>query len=233
MSDKPNRTSDEVNILARNLSHQWSGSKTSIRFPDFEVRSGEHWYFRGASGSGKSTLLGLLAGLAVPSRGTLDVLGQEMSQTSRRRRDRLRANDLGVIFQQFNLVPYLSAVGNVQLPCRLSKDRARRCAQGQPDREAKQLLLALDIDESLWDRPVNALSVGQQQRVAAARALIGAPALILADEPTSALDSDNRDRFMDLLLTQCQKVGASLIFVSHDRALAHLFPNTLELGPHQ
>jgi putative ABC transport system ATP-binding protein len=176
-------------------------------------------FLRGASGSGKSTLLGLLAGVLVPGGGSLAVLGHEMARLSGPARDRLRADPLGVIFQQFNLLPWLPVRDNVRLPLRFS---ARRRAQAAPG-EAERLLAAMGLPEPLWSRPAAQLSVGQQQRVAAARALIGRPALILADEPTSALDEDARDAFMALLLQSCADAGSALVFVSHDARLAARF----------
>ena len=147
-------------------------------------------------------------------------------------RDRFRADHLGVIFQQFNLVPYLDALGNTLLPCRLSS-RRRQATSPSPEAEAESLLAALGLAAADWHRPVTQLSVGQQQRVAAARALIGAPALILADEPTSALDTVNRDRFLNLLLTQADLRGTSVVLVSHDPALSGPFDRavSLEVAP--
>ena len=136
---------------------------------------------------------------------------------------------MGVIFQQFNLVPYLSALANVTLPCRLST-RRRQKAQGNPEAAATALLQHLSIPEPLWHRQVTEMSIGQQQRVAAARALIGSPEIILADEPTSALDTDNRDRFIELLLTLAHEHRCSVVFVSHDRSLANHFHQQLSLG---
>jgi putative ABC transport system ATP-binding protein len=135
---------------------------------------------------------------------------------------------MGVIFQQFNLVPYLNPLDNVLLPCRLSPKRRSR-AQPSPEEQAKSLLNALGIADEHWRRPVTRLSVGQQQRVAAARALIGTPELILADEPTSALDTDNRDRFIELLLQLAAKQQSSVVFVSHDQSLAGRFDHRIAL----
>jgi putative ABC transport system ATP-binding protein len=135
---------------------------------------------------------------------------------------------VGVIFQQFNLLPYLSVLDNVMLPCRFSPSRAARCAGG-PLAAAQSLLRRVALPEALWARPARLLSVGQQQRVAAARALIGAPELVIADEPTSALDEELRDDFMAMLLDECRAGGAALVFVSHDRRLAAAFEHRLDL----
>jgi putative ABC transport system ATP-binding protein len=133
-----------------------------------------------------------------------------------------------VIFQQFNLLPYLSVLDNVMLTPRLSRDRAARCVGGAAE-QARELLARMGLAEALWRQPAARLSVGQQQRVAAARSLIGRPSLVLADEPTSALDSDARERFMALLRGQCSEHGATLVFVSHDRSLAAGFDTVLDL----
>jgi putative ABC transport system ATP-binding protein len=198
------------------------------RIPHLRLERGESAFLEGPSGSGKSTLLALLAGLILPQRGDLSILGQSLAQLSRRRRDRFRAEHLGIIFQQFNLIPYLNPVQNVLLGLAFAKKR-RRALEHSPRAIAETLLAQLDLPESLWHSPTPKLSVGQQQRVAAARALIGAPPLILADEPTSALDSDNRDRFLDLLLTQAHQHGSSVLFVSHDPALSAPFARKLTM----
>ncbi|MES1162446.1 MAG: ATP-binding cassette domain-containing protein, partial [Rhizobacter sp.] len=138
-----------------------------------------------------------------------------------------RADHVGYIFQQFNLLPYLSVIDNVLLPCRFSALRAQRA--GVPHRAAESLLARVGLAQALWSRPAAQLSVGQQQRVAAARALIGTPELVIADEPTSALDAPLRDGFMDLLLGECRAAGSTLVFVSHDERLAARFDRRLSL----
>jgi putative ABC transport system ATP-binding protein len=146
-------------------------------------------------------------------------------------RDRFQADHMGVIFQMFNLVPYLSVVENVTLPCRFSRRRAARTTDGGgPQSEALRLLSRLGISDPLLQRPVTDLSVGQQQRVAAARALMGAPEVIIADEPTSSLDAGHRRSFIRLLFEECDKAKATLIFVSHDTSLAPLFHRTVQLN---
>ncbi|WP_404365147.1 ABC transporter ATP-binding protein [Marinobacter sp.] len=215
-------------IKSRELSFQWPGSPNMLRYPDLTLAAGEHLFLRGPSGSGKSTLLAMLCGLALPASGQLLVMGTDFCRLSGARRDRFRADHLGVIFQQFNLVPYLDTTANVTLPCRLSARRHSHACPS-PREQAQALLQALDIGAEDWHRPVSALSVGQQQRVAAARALIGAPAVILADEPTSALDTGNRDRFMALLLAQASLRGTSVVLVSHDSGLAHRFDRAVNL----
>jgi putative ABC transport system ATP-binding protein len=214
-------------VRAVDLRLRWPRAQAdALVLPALEIAPGEAIFLRGPSGSGKSTLLGLLAGVLVPTAGSLRLLGQETKTLSGPARDRLRADHLGVIFQQFNLLPYLSVRANVELALRFS---ARRRAQAQPG-EAGRLLAAMGLPEAMGSRPASQLSVGQQQRVAAARALIGRPALILADEPTSALDDDARDAFLALLQRCCAEAGSALVFASHDARLAVHFGRVERLG---
>ena len=208
-----------------------AGASPVVDIDALQVVRGERVFLRGPSGSGKSTLLGLLAGVTTPQRGTVRVLGQSIGMLSSARRDRFRADHVGLIFQMFNLIPYLSVVENVCLPCGFSRRRRTRAmrAGGSVQREAVRLLEHLDMAGAhLLRRPVTELSVGQQQRVAAARALIGAPELIIADEPTSSLDADLRAAFIDLLFRECARERSALVFVSHDASLAPLFDRTIE-----
>ncbi len=200
------------------------------------VQPGEMVALIGASGSGKSTLLRHLAGLACCDRsagGRIEVLGREVQATGRLHGEvrRLRA-DIGYIFQQFNLLPFLTVRENACLPCHFSRLRAERARQrhGSVAGAAASLLEHLGLARELFERRAEALSIGQQQRVAAARALIGQPELVIADEPTSALDADSREAFLQLLFAECRAAGASLLFVSHDQSLAPLFDRSLALG---
>ena len=209
----------------------WSGTAPFlIDIGNLRVARGERVFLRGPSGSGKSTLLSLIAGVITPMEGTVRVLGRDMGTLGGAARDRFRADHIGFIFQMFNLIPYLSVVENVCLPCGFSsrrKERARR--EGRTiEAEAVRLLQHLDMGTAaVRRRPVTELSVGQQQRVAAARALIGAPELVIADEPTSSLDADRRAAFLDLLFRECAQEQAALIFVSHDASLAPLFDRAI------
>jgi putative ABC transport system ATP-binding protein len=196
------------------------------------IAAGRTVFLHGPSGGGKSTLLGLMAGVLLPSAGSVSLLGTRWSDLSGARRDAFRADHLGYIFQQFNLLPYLSVLDNVLLPCRFSALRRERATQdgGAPGAAARDLLQRVGLAEALWTRPASQLSVGQQQRVAAARALIGRPEVVIADEPTSALDAALRDGFMDLLLEACRSSGGTLVFVSHDERLAARFDERLSLS---
>jgi putative ABC transport system ATP-binding protein len=210
------------------LRFAWPGQPPCLDIGAFELAAGEQIFLHGPSGSGKSTLLNLLAGVLKPDAGDIMLLGKSLPALSGAARDRLRADHIGLIFQQFNLIPYLSVLDNVLLPCRFSSRRRERA--GDAAASAERLLRHLDLDPTLWHRPATELSVGQQQRVAAARALIGTPELVIADEPTSALDAERQTAFLDLLAAECASAGAALVFVSHDRRLAGRFSREVALG---
>ncbi len=204
-----------------------------LALDELRIEKGERVFIEGPSGSGKSTLLSLLAGVTVPQQGELQVLGQRLDRLGGVQRDHFRAHHIGYIFQMFNLIPYLSMIDNVVLPCRFSQARLDKALQRSQtlDAEAVRLLEHLDMaHDDLLHRPVTALSVGQQQRVAAARALMGAPELLIADEPTSSLDADRREAFVRLLFQECTGAGSTLVFVSHDASLEGLFDRTIRLA---
>jgi putative ABC transport system ATP-binding protein len=181
-------------------------------------------FLHGPSGCGKSSFLGLLAGVLQPQHGRVSLLGQDWATLPLGQRDAFRADHVGVIFQQFNLLPYLSVLDNVTLPCRFSKLRRESCqAAGGPEASAQTWLQRMGLPEGLWARRADTLSLGQQQRVAAARALIGQPELVLADEPTSALDAALRHDFMDVLMQATRDAGSTLVCVSHDPQQAARF----------
>ncbi len=197
-----------------------------IDIEHFEVERGERLFIAGPSGSGKSTLLSLLGGVVVPHQGKVEVLGSDLSTMPGRERDRFRADHIGIVFQMFNLVPYLSVVDNITLPCRFSRRRRQRAENRSAgvEADAMRLLADLELDRpAVLERPVTDLSIGQQQRVAVARALIGSPEILIADEPTSALDEGTRERFLELLFRECDVEDTTLLFVSHDTRLGTLF----------
>jgi len=218
-------------LSVRALRFAWPGQPACLDVARLDVAAGETVFLHGPSGSGKTTLLALLAGILVAQSGAVLVAGQDLGALAPRRRDGFRADHVGIVFQQFNLVPYLSARDNVLLQCGFSARRRQqvRAAGSTPQQEAARLLERLGIDQRLQQRPASTLSVGEQQRVAAARALIGRPTLLIADEPTSALDEDNAHAFLDLLLSEC---GAScaLLLVSHDLRLAPRFGRSLAMA---
>lgn len=201
-----------------------------LDIPEFVVDSGEKLFVSGPSGSGKTTLLNLLGGVIEPEAGTVSILGTEIAALRGAARDAFRADHIGFVFQMFNLVPYLPLIDNVLLPCRFSARRRER-AGPRPEGEARRLLAHMGLDvERLAGRPVSRLSQGEQQRVAAARAVIGTPELIIADEPTSALDEGTRERFLGLLSAQCDEADSSLLFASHDTRLGGLFHRRVSLS---
>lgn len=213
-------------LLLQNLRYRWPGAPAdTLAIAQLALAAGDTVFLRGPSGCGKSTLLGVAAGVLLPQAGEAALLGQRWDRLGASGRDRHRADHLGYIFQQFNLLPYLSVLDNVRLPLRFSRRRAQRAAAGA----AEDLLAGAGLPQSLWRQPAAALSVGQQQRVAAARALIGAPEVVIADEPTSALDEALRESFMELLLGRCAAAGAALLFVSHDARLASRFARVVDL----
>ena len=214
------------------LGFAWPGQAELLDIPAFTLQQGESLFLKGPSGSGKTTLLGLLGGVQKPGRGRIHLLGADLSSMSAGARDHFRVDHTGYIFQQFNLLPFLSVRENVELPCHFSKLRTQRAQQrhGSVSQAASALLSHLGlVDPALQARRADSLSIGQQQRVAAARALIGQPELVIADEPTSALDTDNRAAFIKLLFEECDKQGSTLVFVSHDPYLEPLFPRVENL----
>lgn len=222
---------DAINI--QNLTFHWrKEGAVVLDLPRLRVGRGERVFIKGASGSGKSTLLSLIGGVLLPQSGDVSVLGQPLCALSSAKRDSFRAEHIGFIFQMFNLIPYLPIIDNVLLPCRFSRRRRlniERRGTGMRD-EAVRLLEHLDLPATMLQRPVTELSVGQQQRVAAARALIGGPELVIADEPTSALDADRRSGFLRLLLKECAEQNTTLLFVSHDSALEPQFDRGIQLA---
>lgn len=212
---------------------QWPRSTEPVLDIDsFNIQRGERVFLKGPSGSGKTTLLSLIAAVLTPSSGEITVDDVSLNTLHGGQRDQFRVDRIGLVFQQFNLLPFLNVYDNIQLPCRFSKHRRiQACESGATlNAETDRLLRAMHLSPNdIQDRPVTDLSVGQQQRVAVARALIGRPPLIIADEPTSALDTDTRQAFLKLLFNEVQAAGSSLLFVSHDASLASAFDASIDL----
>jgi len=186
------------------------------------IERGSRVFLPGPSGCGKTTLLGILAGVLHATTGTMRVLDRDLTTMSGGQRDAFRAEHVGYVFQQFNLIPYLSAYDNIALPCRLDARRRARLGAVSMDAAIHDVAAQLDIT-ALLHQSATALSVGQQQRVAAARALLASPELVICDEPTSSLDTDRRDAFLALLASSVARANATLLFVSHDRSLGDRF----------
>jgi putative ABC transport system ATP-binding protein len=219
-----------IAIKVQNLKHSYLERGLVLNIPEFQLHRAETVFLYGPSGSGKTTLLSLLTGIMAIQAGHVELFGQPMERLGARARDILRASHIGYIFQVFNLLPFLSVRENILLPLRMSSQRRERLGGSvSADDEAARLATALSIGH-LLNAKAGELSIGQQQRVAAARALIGAPDLIIADEPTSALDSEMRESFLRVLFEQAQRQKSAVLFVSHDRSLSPLFDRTVALS---
>jgi putative ABC transport system ATP-binding protein len=229
-------------IAIHDLLFKWPGAAAfSLAVPELQIACGEKVFLLGASGSGKSTLLNLIAGVLTPQQGSIRILDTDFSQLSARQKDRFRARHIGLVFQQFNLIPYLDVETNIRLassfvgsPGSVSTSTSTSTSTSKSDANAapqrmRALLEGLQLDPALLKRRADSLSVGQQQRVAIARAMINQPALLIADEPTSALDTDARDSFMQLLLGLQANSGTTIVFVSHDRSLASGFDRVVDM----
>lgn len=216
-------------VELEDVTFAWPGGPALLDIRRLAIARGERVFLRGPSGSGKSTLLGLIGGVLTPGAGSVRVLGEPLHQMTPAARDRFRGEHVGFVFQMFNLIPYLSVRENVLLSLRFSPARAARVTDAGA--EADRLLAALGLgDAALHRSAVTQLSIGQQQRVAAARALLGRPGIVVADEPTSALDHDARQAFLELLLEECSAHGTTLLFVSHDPTLGSVFDRELSLA---
>ena len=220
-------------IQIENLRFRYNESKDDVlQIDELKVYEGEHLFIQGASGSGKTSLLNLITGINKPYQGSVKVLEHSLGDMSVIKSDQFRVDFLGIIFQQFNLLPYLPVLDNVELPCWFSKRRKQLAGDSSAEisKTAKRLLNELSLPEQSFSKPVNKLSVGQQQRIAVARALIGQPKIIIADEPTSSLDTDNRKRFLELLFLEADKQNSTVVFVSHDPHIAQYFSRVIDLS---
>ena len=219
---------DNPILKLKDVHYQWPGRiPFNLNVHNFSIRPAETVLLLGESGSGKSTLLSLICGTITPSKGTINLNGRDLKKLSPAMLDQFRVEQIGIIFQQFNLLPFGNVLDNILLPLRFAPKRRGRVLR--PKIAAEKLCRQLGLTEgSLYMRSSN-LSVGQQQRVAAARALIGNPPLIVADEPTSALDSESQTTFLDLLFKQTLSGNTSLLMVSHDERLSKKFDRVIRM----
>jgi putative ABC transport system ATP-binding protein len=187
----------------------------------WSLPKGQHTFLHGNSGSGKSTLLSLLSGIAQPQHGTITLNNTQLNTLTPKQQDSYRAQHIGIVFQQFNLIPYLTVRQNVELASYFAKRSIDITDQ------LLVMLASLQLPEAILSKTVSQLSVGQQQRVAIMRALINSPQLLLIDEPTSALDANARDGFMQMLMSASQSFESTMIFVSHDSSLRQYFNHHL------
>ena len=215
-------------LTLKNLRFHWTGrTGFSLSIPSFDVAKGEKILLLGESGSGKSTLLSLICGTMLPTGGSITISGQDITQLSGPARDRFRAEQIGVIFQQFNLLPFGTVADNILLPLRFAPKRKARAGKAQETAQA--FCAALGLPNEIMRAKAQTLSVGQQQRVAVARALIGQPPLIIADEPTSALDANTQEAFLNTLFQQVADTETSLLMVSHDARLGQHFDRVVTM----
>lgn len=214
----------ELELQIQNLKFSY-GETPVLDISDFSIKSGEKVFLYGPSGSGKSTLLELIAGvLRAPAQmknSLLQVAGRNLLTLNSAELDAHRAQNIGYIFQSFNLIPYLSVGENILLPFLFQNKKH--------DESLFQKLIETLGLAAIMSRPVSQLSVGQQQRVAVARALIKSPRVLLADEPTSALDYNRREDFLKILFELCRKNSTTVLFVSHDRSIEKLFDRAVSL----
>ena len=207
----------------------WSKNKDfKIFIPELKISEGEKVLLLGESGSGKTTLLSLISGFLSPISGDIYLNEKNINNLSARSRDQYRSDNIGIIFQQFNLLPYANVIDNIILPLYFSKVRASKIINQKET--AVNLCKSLRLPDTVASMQASNLSVGQQQRVAVARALIGNPSLVIADEPTSSLDSDAQNIFLDLMFSQIEKNNSSLLMVSHDTSLSSYFDRVIDIN---
>ena len=198
------------------------GGQEVIRIDTWSAPQGEQWLMLGPSGSGKTTVLHVLAGILRPTAGSASIAGQDLSALSAAELDRFRGRNVGIVLQRLHLLPSLTVAENVQLAqflAGLPQDHAR----------VHEVLAGLDLADKAQARP-HALSHGQAQRAAIARAVVNRPRLLLADEPTSNLDDARCEQAMDLLLTQAAACGATLVIATHDQRVKARVANHFQLG---
>jgi putative ABC transport system ATP-binding protein len=226
--------SNQKCIEISNVEFNWDKhSQPLLNIDSLTLNKAEKLFIHGPSGCGKTTLLNLISGVLKPSHGEIKVLGKNLFSEKQKLRDQFRVDHMGIIFQQFNLIPYLNVFENITLPCLFSWKRQEMLSIQKRNifDETSRLLDALGLKENdIIQKNVTQLSTGQQQRVAAARALIGSPEIIIADEPTSALDQDSKQGFLELLFAEARKTNSALLFVSHDLTLSSLFDRSISLN---
>ena len=220
---------NEETIRLDSVRFYWSKvADFKIYIPKLEIGRGEKVLLLGESGSGKTTLLSLICGFLSPISGDIFLNEQKLNDLKANKKDQFRSDNIGIIFQQFNLLPYANVIDNITLPLYFSKKRDSRVTN---HREAAfNICRSLQLSESTIAMQANKLSVGQQQRVAVARALIGNPSLIIADEPTSSLDTSTQKKFLDLMFRQIEEHKSTLLMVSHDSSISNYFDRTINMN---
>lgn len=220
---------DDSIVKIESLRFQWSKNNNfKIFVPKLEVGRGKKVLFLGESGSGKTTLLSLICGFLEPLSGSISINDKIISDLTSTNKDAYRSDNIGIIFQQFNLLPYANVIDNIVLPLYFSKQRSKKVEN--KINAAMNLCDQLRLPESILNQKASNLSVGQQQRVAVARALIGSPSIIVADEPTSSLDTEAQELFLDLMFDQISKNSSTLLMVSHDKSLTNYFDQVIDIN---
>ena len=220
---------DDSIVKIESLRFQWSKNNNfKIFVPKLEVGRGKKVLFLGESGSGKTTLLSLICGFLEPLSGSILINDKIISDLTSTNKDAYRSDNIGIIFQQFNLLPYANVIDNIILPLYFSKQRSKKVEN--KINAAMNLCDQLRLPESILNQKASNLSVGQQQRVAVARALIGSPSIIVADEPTSSLDTEAQELFLDLMFDQISKNSSTLLMVSHDKSLTNYFDQVIDIN---
>ena len=220
---------DDSIVKIESLRFQWSKNNNfKIFVPKLEVSRGKKILFLGESGSGKTTLLSLICGFLEPLSGSISINDKIISELTSTNKDAYRSDNIGIIFQQFNLLPYANVIDNIILPLYFSKQRSKKVEN--KINSAMDLCDQLRLPESILNQKASNLSVGQQQRVAVARALIGSPSIIVADEPTSSLDTEAQELFLDLMFDQISKNSSTLLMVSHDKSLTNYFDQVIDIN---
>ena len=220
---------DDSIVKIESLRFQWSKNNNfKIFVPKLEVGRGKKVLFLGESGSGKTTLLSLICGFLEPLSGSISINDKIISDLTSTNKDAYRSDNIGIIFQQFNLLPYANVIDNIILPLYFSKQRSKKVEN--KTNAAMNLCDQLRLPESILNQKASNLSVGQQQRVAVARALIGSPSIIVADEPTSSLDTEAQELFLDLMFDQISKNSSTLLMVSHDKSLTNYFDQVIDIN---
>ena len=220
---------DDSIVKIESLRFQWSKNNNfKIFVPKLEVGRGKKVLFLGESGSGKTTLLSLICGFLEPLSGSISINDKIISDLTSTNKDAYRSDNIGIIFQQFNLLPYANVIDNIILPLYFSKQRSKKVEN--KTNAAMTLCDQLRLPESILNQKASNLSVGQQQRVAVARALIGSPSIIVADEPTSSLDTEAQELFLDLMFDQISKNSSTLLMVSHDKSLTNYFDQVIDIN---
>lgn len=221
LSDQSNIPAIHVKNLSKRVADA-TGELTILHNIEFTVAAGETLAIVGASGSGKSTLLGILAGLDTPTEGTVELGGIDIFALDEDGRALLRKNQLGFVFQSFQLLMHLNALENVMLPLELRGDKEAK-------QKAEQMLAKVGLSSRLKHYP-KYLSGGEQQRVALARAFVTEPPLLFADEPTGSLDAVTGESVIQLMFELNRERGSSLVLVTHDLSIAARCGRTISIA---